>query len=150
MKTDTRKEAKLFIFKDEKADALCKKYPNDSAKTLPELTSKFLNQCEKIDLVSYINKELKLKSRNNPSGWRGSSEANRLTDLPENLGLIHGTHVAAHNRLELQFEGIQSSLLASVGTRHTCGRQTHMRQNTHTHKISIYINLKKIKGFHLQ
>jgi hypothetical protein len=58
-----------------------------------------------------------------------------LAALPKDPDSVLCTHMVAHNHLQLQFQGIQCPLLASLGNqactwcRHTC------RQNTHTHKV---------------
>jgi hypothetical protein len=43
----------------------------------------------------------------------------------DDLGLIPGTHMADHNHLKLQFQGIQSPTLACKGIGHMCGVQTY-------------------------
>jgi hypothetical protein len=54
--------------------------------------------------------------------------------IAKDLSLVLSTLMAAHTHLELQFWGIQCPLTFK-GTRHAHGTQTHIHQNTHTHKI---------------
>lgn len=59
-----------------------------------------------------------------------------LAILPEDLDLIPSTHRVVHNCLHLQFEGIQSPLLATSGTSHT---------NIYTGKTPIHTHTQKKK-----
>lgn len=40
-----------------------------------------------------------------------------LADLPKDPASVPSTHMAAHNHLELQFQGIRHPILASAATR---------------------------------
>jgi hypothetical protein len=59
-----------------------------------------------------------------------------LAALPEDQGLIPSNHMVSHIHLQLQFQGIQHSLLTSTGTRHTCGAQPCM------HAQHLYVQNK--------
>lgn len=49
----------------------------------------------------------------------------------EDLGLAPTIHMATHNLLQLQFQGIPDPLLATIGAGQANSTQTHMEQNTH-------------------
>jgi hypothetical protein len=51
-------------------------------------------------------------------GFRTDHVLKALVALPEGPGLVPSTHMAAHNHLQLQLQGIQCPLVASLGTRH--------------------------------
>ena len=53
-------------------------------------------------------------------GWSESSKR-------EGLGLIPSTHRVAYYHLQLQFQGSQCPLLASIGTRHAYNALTYMQ-----------------------
>ena len=50
-----------------------------------------------------------------------------LAALPEDLGSILSTYMAAHSLLSLQTDRIQCPLLDCLGTRHTSGAQTQLQ-----------------------
>jgi len=70
-------------------------------------------------------------------GWRWTREMamqlRALVALQEDPGLVPSTHMAVCN-CDYSSRGTHCSLLASSGIRHTCGPQTCMLANTHTHK----------------
>ena len=68
-------------------------------------------------------------------GWRGDSGAKNTGCSSRWPGAIPNTHMAAHNCLEFQFQGIWCPLLASVGTRHT-----YIQANTCTNKNKLKKN----------
>ena len=53
--------------------------------------------------------------------WLGA-----LAASPEDLGLIPSTHMVANNSQLLQFQRIQCSLIASLGTRHASSTPPYM------------------------
>jgi hypothetical protein len=62
-----------------------------------------------------------------------------LAAFPEVPSSIPSNHMATHNHLQLQVQGIP--VLASMGTRHTDGIQTYMQAKNLIQKI----NFLKIK-----
>lgn len=51
------------------------------------------------------------KKKKEKVGWKDFSVVKNIF-IAENLGLIPSTHIADHNHLSLQFQGIQHPLLA--------------------------------------
>lgn len=51
-------------------------------------------------------------------------------------------HMAAHNHLQIQTQGVQHPFLASYGTRHTHGTQTYMKTK---HPYTLNISFKTLK-----
>jgi hypothetical protein len=60
-----------------------------------------------------------------------------LAVLAENLGSIPGTQIEAHNCLQLQFQGIQCPLLASMDTGKRVVSLYTFRQDPYTYEIKI-------------
>lgn len=50
-----------------------------------------------------------------------------MTTLPETLDSVPSAYIVTSNCPELQSQGIQHFLLASVSTRHTCDTQIYMQ-----------------------
>ena len=59
-----------------------------------------------------------------------------LSILAEDLGSAPSTHMVVHSHLD---PGIQCPLLCSMNTRPTCCTHMGMQADTHTHKISLYV-----------
>jgi hypothetical protein len=69
---------------------------------------------------------------------KGTQQLRMLPVLPEDLGSIPRTAMAAQNYLQLQFQRIQCPLLVFKSIAHI--RRNTCRYNTYTHKIKISNN----------
>lgn len=72
-------------------------------------------------------KKLKFK------GWRESSMVRNTCSSCRGSGFGSQTHKVAYNHLQLQFQGIQCTVLTSAGT----GQKRICRQNIHTRNIKL-------------
>lgn len=71
-------------------------------------------------------------------GWKRAGEIaqwlSAVAALTKDLGWIPSTQKVAHSHSLLLFQGIQSPLLTSSGTRHIHGAHTYIQAKIHTHK----------------
>ena len=68
-----------------------------------------------------------------------------FTALAEDLGLVPSTQVVTHNHLHHQFQGIQRSLLVSIGTNATSIIAIHAGTHINTQGININTTFYTIK-----
>lgn len=107
--------------------------------------SKGLQQWEPWEPLLWSNDQLwKYHSSKVITGVAGEM-VQKLSCHAEDLGLVPCIHTEAHNYLQLHFQEIQCPLLICAGTRHTHGRQIHMRA-----KHSYTQNKSKSKRNHFQ
>lgn len=79
--------------------------------------------------------------KRDPGTGEMTHQLRALAALTEDPGTVLHTHMAAHSRLELQFQGFQCKLLISVGTRQVHGSHTCI-QARHKKNLKLKITFK--------